>query len=292
MSKITYVAHTRASYIVEVRPGHTVLERREERRARDRCGLLGAYATRHVFVDEAWREKTGPRTEPRRCFWSSPKAPGANSGLACQMPVTAALDGLIVRMPGAQQRPGRQPLCQRAAPCNKARIMDHTHLFDFENDFVSTLRCIPMAVRFKLDRVGIKLTLRQWSRFTTGDRRDLLHTPCQHEDEVAAYGRRLIELAMLRAGEEVKPLATPLDESWREAEATPRSVRTFAGLRGLRPPSDLEWQELHALQRYVLTKLTRDNHDNVNFGPAMAEFGVGGYRPGSRPKAGRAPSGE
>lgn len=42
--------------------------------------------------------------------------------------------------------------------------MEHT-FFKFEADFVDTLRCVPMIVRFKLDTVGIKLSLRAWSRF-------------------------------------------------------------------------------------------------------------------------------
>ena len=46
--------------------------------------------------------------------------------------------------------------------------MNDTQLFAFESDFVATLRCVPMAVRFKLDRCGIKLSLRQWSRFSRG----------------------------------------------------------------------------------------------------------------------------
>ena len=65
--------------------------------------------------------------------------------------------------------------------------MNDNHLFAFEDDFVASLRCIPMAVRLKLDRSGIKLTLRQWSRFTTDDRRELLDTPCRSAGEVAAY---------------------------------------------------------------------------------------------------------
>lgn len=37
--------------------------------------------------------------------------------------------------------------------------------FQFESDFVATLRCIPMIVRFKLDLCGVKLSLKAWSRF-------------------------------------------------------------------------------------------------------------------------------
>ncbi|GCD54512.1 hypothetical protein NBRC3188_3209 [Acetobacter pasteurianus NBRC 3188] len=39
-------------------------------------------------------------------------------------------------------------------------------LFNFEMDFATSLRCIPMIVRMKLDLCGVKLSLRQWCRFT------------------------------------------------------------------------------------------------------------------------------
>jgi hypothetical protein len=38
-------------------------------------------------------------------------------------------------------------------------MTDHARLFAFEHDFFVSLRYIPMAVRFKLDRSGIKLSL-------------------------------------------------------------------------------------------------------------------------------------
>ena len=57
--------------------------------------------------------------------------------------------------------------------------MNDTALFAFEDDFVASLRCVPMAVRFKLDACGVKLSLRQWSRFSQAERRELLLAPCE-----------------------------------------------------------------------------------------------------------------
>lgn len=85
--------------------------------------------------------------------------------------------------------------------------MDHAHLFAFENDFVRSLRCVPMAVRLKLDRSGVKLTLRQWSRFTRDDRHNLLEARCSTPAEVAAYRQRLIDLVAQRTHEEARALA-------------------------------------------------------------------------------------
>ena len=162
--------------------------------------------------------------------------------------------------------------------------MDHARLFAFEADFVASLRCIPMAVRLKLDRCGIKLSLRQWSRFTLADRHSLLIKPCGCSTEIEAYGAMLVDLIAARSREEptrLSELALPL---WEAAGATPTLVTDFARSMGVSPPSSDEWRGLSELERFTLIKLTRDNHDNVNFLPAMREFGLlGAESEGGRP---------
>ena len=153
--------------------------------------------------------------------------------------------------------------------------MNDTQLFAFESDFVASLRCIPMAVRFKLDRCGIKLSLRQWSRFTRDDRQTLLTRSCGGRAEVEAYRVALTALVALRANEIAKPLAEPPCGQWDDGCEVAPVVAGYARGLGVRPPSRQEWAALSPLQRFVLIKLTRDNHDNVNFIPAMREFGLG-----------------
>lgn len=152
--------------------------------------------------------------------------------------------------------------------------MTHNQLFDFESDFVATLRCIPMAVRFKLDRIGIKLSLRQWSRFTHDDRQTLLDAPCATAGEVELYYRRLADLVRLRSSEEPAPLPEPVRALWEMAGEVPPVVSAFARSSGGEGPTNQQWSGLTELQRFVLVKLTRDSHDNVNFMPAMCEFGL------------------
>lgn len=152
--------------------------------------------------------------------------------------------------------------------------MNDNHLFAFEDDFVASLRCIPMAVRLKLDRSGIKLTLRQWSRFTTEDRRALLDLPCATDAEVDAYRARLVALVAKRAGEDARPLPEAPAVLWEVVGGTPPVVTDYARTVGVPPPTEGQWRTLSELQRFVLIKLTRDNHDNVNFVPAMREFGL------------------
>lgn len=151
--------------------------------------------------------------------------------------------------------------------------MRHDHLFAFESDFVAALRCVPMAVRFKLDRIGIKLTLRQWSGFTWAERRDLLTRPCDADDERHAYRLRLVVLVRSTTGEIARPLPTPEAPLWEQPEA-PSALVAFAAAAGVSPPSGEVWRGLAELQRFVLVKLSRDNHDNVNFIPALREFGL------------------
>lgn len=152
--------------------------------------------------------------------------------------------------------------------------MNDAQLFAFESDFVATLRCVPMAVRFKLDRCGIKLSLRQWSRFTRDDRQALLTRPCGGEAETAAYRAVLVALVMLRANEIARPLAEPPCGRWEDRRQVAPVVAGHARILGVAPPSLGEWAALTTLQRFVLIKLTRDNHDNINFLPAMREFGL------------------
>lgn len=150
----------------------------------------------------------------------------------------------------------------------------HSRLFAFEQDFVDSLRCIPMAVRFKLDRVGIKLTLRQWSRLRREERQDLLRRPCASDREVARWRVRLEALVALRADEPITPLPPIDDAPWERSGEVPVEMATFASSKGLMPPAPEAWAALTLLERYVLVKLSRKGHDNVNFAPALREFGL------------------
>lgn len=152
--------------------------------------------------------------------------------------------------------------------------MNDTQMFAFENDFVATLRCVPMAVRFKLDQCGVKLSLRQWSRFTRDDRQALLAAPCHAPMEIEAYRARLVALIQLRAGEAAKTLQEVPCGQWNNADLVAPRVIAHAQSIGVEPPSPAAWRSLSVLQRFALLKLTRDSHDNLNFTPAMIEFGL------------------
>jgi 2Fe-2S ferredoxin len=105
MAKITFIDHTGAARTVDADVGSTVMETAIKNGIAGieaECGGACACATCHVYVDEAWREKTGapsPMEEDMLDFGFDVRA---NSRLSCQIKVTDALDGLVVRTPERQ----------------------------------------------------------------------------------------------------------------------------------------------------------------------------------------------
>jgi hypothetical protein len=149
-----------------------------------------------------------------------------------------------------------------------------TAIFAFELDFAGTLRCIPMVVRFKLDQAGVKLTLRQWSRFNRPERQDLVERPCDTPDEVATYRAHVVDLIVLRADEPPVDMAVDPAPAWAVTDSVPERLARYAVELDLVPPTLDQWAAITPLQRFTLFKLTRPGHDNDNFIPAMQEFGL------------------
>ena len=106
MAKITYIEHNGTEHVVEVPTGLTVMEG-----ARDNgipgieadCGGACACSTCHVYVGESWVDQL-PAKEPMEedmldfAWQPDPQ----KSRLTCQIKVTDAIDGLVVRMPEKQ----------------------------------------------------------------------------------------------------------------------------------------------------------------------------------------------
>jgi hypothetical protein len=78
--------------------------------------------------------------------------------------------------------------------CTEVSSVDDAQLFGFESELEASLTYIPMAVRFKLDQCGIKLSLAVWQQLPEHRRRELLHLPCQSDGDIAAYRRILCAL--------------------------------------------------------------------------------------------------
>jgi len=107
MPKVTFVEHSGTEHEVDVPVGTSVM-----RGAVDNnipgidadCGGECACATCHVYVDAAWLDKVGlpvPGSQEASMLSFAALAQ-PSSRLSCQVKVSEALDGLIVRLPEGQ----------------------------------------------------------------------------------------------------------------------------------------------------------------------------------------------
>jgi hypothetical protein len=144
-------------------------------------------------------------------------------------------------------------------------------LFQFESDFVESLRCIPMVVRYKLDTCGIKLKLEQWNRFSESDRQQLVVRACNSAEETSLYRQALSDLIWQRTQTVASQIPVEEHPDWMDEGCIPLSVQEKAQSVGA--VLNLEqWRSLTPLQRFALIKLSRSSHENRNFEPALREF--------------------
>lgn len=105
MTKLTIVAFDGTRFDLDAEEGSTVMEnavRNSVPGIEAECGGACACATCHVYVDEAWAEKTGgpePMEEDMLDFAFDVRP---TSRLSCQIKVSKELDGLVVHVPERQ----------------------------------------------------------------------------------------------------------------------------------------------------------------------------------------------
>lgn len=146
--------------------------------------------------------------------------------------------------------------------------------FQFEADFVNTLRCIPLSVRYKLDTCGVKLKLSHWHQFSLTERQQCLSQACDTPETIAAYREMLQTLVVQYTGQPAASLTIPHNPPWLNAESIPPQVLAQAQTVN-RSLSLQDWQTLTALKRFALIKLSQPGHENRNFLPALDEFIMG-----------------
>ena len=105
MPKITYIEHNGAEHTVDATSGVSVMETAIKNMVPGidaDCGGACACATCHVYVDPAWVDKLPPVEAMEEDMLDFAYEPKDNSRLTCQLKVTPAIDGLVVRMPEKQ----------------------------------------------------------------------------------------------------------------------------------------------------------------------------------------------
>jgi 2Fe-2S ferredoxin len=105
MAKITFIEHSGTAHEVEAKEGLSVMEAAVKNNVPGidaDCGGACACATCHVYVDPAWTDKTGKAEAMEESMLDFAEGVEPNSRLSCQIKITAALDGLVVRLPESQ----------------------------------------------------------------------------------------------------------------------------------------------------------------------------------------------
>ena len=105
MIKITYVDAAGVARTVDAEIGSTVMETAIKNNVpgiEAECGGACACSTCHVYVDEAWTQKTGEPSPMEEDMLDFAFDIRPNSRLSCQIKVSEALDGLVVRTPERQ----------------------------------------------------------------------------------------------------------------------------------------------------------------------------------------------
>jgi hypothetical protein len=145
--------------------------------------------------------------------------------------------------------------------------------FEFEDDFVEEgIRCIPMIVRFKLDKAGIKLKLAEWAKFSDHEKSELASLACESEAQIANYHNKVAFLVKRLAGKDATLLSIVKQPEWKSSTVPPELNRKAIEL-GVRIGTE-QWNRLTTLQRFALIKLCRPGHENRNFPIALKEFGL------------------
>jgi 2Fe-2S ferredoxin len=101
MPKIIYVTSDNERHEVEVEQGYSVMEGAINNNIDGivaECGGACACATCHAYIDEAWLEKLPPMDDMEDSMLDAAFKRESNSRLTCQIEVSEALDGLVVRV--------------------------------------------------------------------------------------------------------------------------------------------------------------------------------------------------
>ncbi len=105
MAKVTYIEHDGTQHVIDVKPGLSVMEAAVKNNVPGidaDCGGACACATCHVYVDEAWLDRLDGQADMEVSMLDFAENVQPLSRLACQLKVSDALDGLVVRLPESQ----------------------------------------------------------------------------------------------------------------------------------------------------------------------------------------------
>lgn len=148
------------------------------------------------------------------------------------------------------------------------------YLFQFERDKYYALRRVPMAMRIKLDLCGVKLSIRDWSKFSREDREALADMSYESQQQLFVFRTRVMELVAAIAGDSTETPPCPRPAPWEIRDEISPQVGHKLLTIGVQGPTIVQWAALSDLQRYALIKLTREGAKNEKLPAALKEFGL------------------
>jgi ferredoxin, 2Fe-2S len=105
MPKLRFIQASGEEQVVAAETGKSVMEAAVNSMVRGivaECGGACSCATCHVYVDPPWFGRLLPPDAMEQGMLEGAIEPGPHSRLSCQIDVTEALDGMILRIPAGQ----------------------------------------------------------------------------------------------------------------------------------------------------------------------------------------------
>lgn len=105
MPKINFIDPDGQTHVLEAEDGQSVMKVAVQNGVpgiEADCGGACACATCHVYVDPAWSAAAGTPGEEEKEMLTYTVEPQETSRLSCQIKVSAALDGIVIRIPASQ----------------------------------------------------------------------------------------------------------------------------------------------------------------------------------------------
>lgn len=146
-------------------------------------------------------------------------------------------------------------------------------VFRFEQKKTSVIETIPWSMQFKLEQMGISLSLEQWLQLTAQERWVLCHLPVRSRGERRCF-RQYLEFLLKRMGKEPSSSLSLKDKTdskqWENLGEVPPAVCRAAARTGETLTIDA-WIAMDDIERYVLFCTASKGKDEI-FSAALREF--------------------
>jgi ferredoxin, 2Fe-2S len=105
MPTITLIEHSGQDHTIDAEPGVSLMQNVMNNMVPGidaDCGGAGACGTCHCFIDEQWKTTTGEADPLEESMLGMRPDRVESSRLSCQIDVSDAMDGMVVRLPEFQ----------------------------------------------------------------------------------------------------------------------------------------------------------------------------------------------